>query len=97
MKTIFREQRFSPLQIALAGVAAAFLIAILFVVVMIYRNGQLIRDKSNEDTQILATIANIQRHGLLLQVETNRLLGDPSIGLDRVSEQRSLFLLSCGR
>jgi len=91
MKTNSREQKFSPLQIALVGVAATFLIAILFVVVMIYRNGQLIREKSNEDTQILATIANIQRHGLLLQVETNRLLNDPSIELDKISEQRSFI------
>jgi GAF domain-containing protein len=91
MKTNSHEQRFSPLQIALAGVAAAFLIAILFVAVIIYRNGQLIREKSSEDSQILATIANIQRHGLLLQVETNRLLGDPSIKLDKISEQRSFI------
>jgi len=91
MKTNFREQKFSPLQIALVGLAAAFLIAILFVVVMIYRNGQLIREKSNDDTQILATIANIQRHGLLLQVETNRMLVDPSIGLDGISEQRGFI------
>jgi|GEM_PF-1566207 len=91
MKTNSREQKFSPLQIALVGLAAAFLIAILFVVVMIYRNGQLIREKSTDDTQILATIANIQRHGLLLQVETNRMLGDPSIGLDGISEQRGFI------
>ncbi len=91
MKTNSREQKFSPLQIALVGLAAAFLIAILFVVVMTYRNGQLIREKSTDDTQILATIANIQRHGLLLQVETNRMLGDPSIGLDGISEQRGFI------
>lgn len=85
------EQRFSSLQIALVGAAAVFLIAILFVVIMIYRNGRLIRERSNEDTQVLATIANIQRHGLLLQVETNRLLGDPTIGLEAISAQRSFI------
>ncbi len=92
MNPFWRNWRLSRLQILFGVLMGIFLLAMLGVIVYSYQSGQGIRVKTSQDTEILATIANIQRHGLLLHVETLRLTGDSgAVDWEGVQNQRAFL------
>jgi len=91
MNKLLREWRLTPLQLIFGGVMAVFLIAVVAVIIFSYQNGVRTRLSTTQDTEILATLANVQRHGLLLNVETMRWLRNPQIGMEEIEHQRAFI------
>lgn len=85
------QRRPLRLQIIVGAVGAAFLIAILLVVFLSFQSSTRARDAFLVDSEALATLSNIQRHWLLLHVETRSWLEDPSVGTEQIENQRELL------
>ncbi len=79
------------LQFIIGVVGAIFLISILSVVFLSFQSSTRSREAFLVDSEALATLSNIQRHWLLLHVETRAWLDDPSSGTEQVENQRSLL------
>jgi len=79
------------LQFIIGVVGAIFLTAILSVVFLSFQSSTRSREAFLLDSEALATLSNIQRHWLLLHVETRAWLDDPSIGTEEIENQRALL------
>ncbi len=84
-----RSWRLTPFQIGLGAAWVIFIIATEVVIVLTYFASQASTNTFNQDSDITADLANIQRHTLLLQIETNKLLDNPQLGLDIIQTQRA--------
>lgn len=85
------QRRPLRLQIIIGAVGAAFLVAILLVVFLSFQSSTRAREAFLVDSEALATLSNIQRHWLLLHVETRAWLEDPDAGTEQIENQRELL------
>lgn len=85
------QRRPVQLQFIIGMVGAIFLTAILSVVFLSFQSSTRSREAFLVDSEALATLSNIQRHWLLLHVETRAWLDDPSIGTEEIENQRALL------
>jgi len=81
----------TPAQIGILG--GAFLLSLIFLVFMLqaYLQGAGTSQKFADEQEALATLSNIQRHVVLLFVQTQEWLDNPAIGKGEIEKQRAFL------